>query len=93
MAKTRSFGGVTDSIWECVKSTSERENGTVYAPPGQNQGTSTTETVVGEVILGFNFDESLKTVTYTIQKKPFIVSDDQIWNGIQETIDHCSSSS
>jgi len=90
MAKTRSFGGVTESIWECVKSTSEQEHGTKYEPPGQNQGTSTTPTVVGEVVLSFNFDESVKTVTYTIQKKPFIVSDNQIWDGILETIEHCS---
>jgi hypothetical protein len=90
MAKTRSFGSVTAAVWSCVKSTSLSEHGTVYAPEGSNVGTATTSTVVGQVVLGFNYDPVKDTVTYTIQQKPFIVSDDQIWNGIQDTIDHCS---
>ena len=89
MAKTRSFGGVSESIWECVKSTSEQEHGTKYEPPKADQGTSTTSTLVGEIVLGFNFDPAKATVTYTIQKKPFLVSDSQVWNGIHETIEHC----
>ena len=90
MAKKRSFGNVTPAIWECVKTTSYKEHGTVYAPPGATKGTATTSTFVGEVVLDFDYEESKDTVSYTIVKKPFVVSDDQIWNGIQETIDHCS---
>lgn len=90
MSKTRSFGGVTETIWQCVKSTSEKEHGTKYEPPDADQGTATTNTPVGQVVTGFDFVAAKDTVTYTIQKKPFLVSDDQIWNGIQETIDHCS---
>ncbi len=92
MAKTRSFGGVTSAIWECVKTTSYNEHGTVYAPPGATQGTATTSTPVGDVVLDFNYESSKDTVTYTITKKPFIVSDNTIWDGIQETIDGCSNS-
>jgi hypothetical protein len=92
MAKTRSFGGVTPAIWECVKTTSFNEHGTVYAPPGAAKGTATTSTPVGDVVLSFDYDASKDTVNYTITKKPFIVSDNTIWDGIQETIDGCSNS-
>lgn len=90
MAKTKAFGGITPAIWNCVKTTSYTEHGTVYSPAGANIGTASTSTPVGDVVLGFNYDSVKDTVTYNIQKKPFIVSDDTIWNGIQETIDHCS---
>ena len=89
MAKTRSFGGVTQAIWECVKTTSYQQHGTKYVPPDGNQGTATTSTPIGDVALTFDYDPTKETITYTIVKKPFLVSDDQIWNGIQETIDGC----
>jgi hypothetical protein len=89
MAKTRSFGGVTQAIWECVKTTSYQQHGTKYVPPDGNQGTATTSTLIGDVVLNFDYDPTKDTVTYTIVKKPFLVSEHQIWNGIQETIDGC----
>ncbi|MFQ6026305.1 MAG: hypothetical protein ACE5Q6_02190 [Dehalococcoidia bacterium] len=92
MAKQRTFGGITGGVWSCVKTTSEQEHGTVYAPPGANQGTATTNTIVGEVILSFDFDPAKESVAYSITKKPFLASDNQIWDGIQETIDHCNGS-
>ncbi len=90
MAKSKSFAGVTAAVWNCVKSTSFSEHGTVYNPADGSPGTATTSTIVGQVVLGFNYDAVKDTVTYNIQQKPFLVSDDQIWTGIQETIDHCS---
>lgn len=89
MAQTRSFGGVTQAAWECVKTTSYQQHGTNYVPPDGNQGTATTSTIVGDIVLNFNYDPQKDTVTYTIAKKPLIVSADQIWNGIQEAIDGC----
>ncbi|GAB5525484.1 MAG: hypothetical protein Roseis2KO_33560 [Roseivirga sp.] len=91
MAKSRTFGGVTTAVWQCLKTTSEKEHGTIYAPAGADQGTATTDTVVGTVELSYNYDAQKDSVTYKVVKKPFIVSDSQIWNGIQDTIDHCSS--
>jgi hypothetical protein len=90
MANSKIFGGVTPAIWDCVKTTSYNDHGTVYAPAGANQGTATTDTLVGTVALNFNFDPIKDTVAYTIVKKPFLVSADQIWNGIQDTIDGCN---
>lgn len=91
MAKSRTFGGVTTAVWQCLKTTSEKEHGTIYAPAGADQGTATTDTVVGTVELSYDYNAQKDSVTYKVVKKPFIVSDSQIWNGIQDTIDHCSS--
>ena len=90
MAKTRSFGGVTQAIWECVKTTSYQQHGTKYVPPDGNQGTATTSIpAIGDLVLNFDYDPMKDTVTYTIVKKPFIVSENQIWSGTQDTIDGC----
>lgn len=92
MAKTRNFGGITPAIWECIKTTSLNEHGTIYAPPGAVKGTATTDTPIGSVVLDFDFMADRATVSYTIIKKPFLVGDNQIWDGIQDTIDQCSKS-
>lgn len=92
MAKTKSFNDVTASIWECVKATSLREHGTKYAPPGVPQGTATTVTPVGDVVLNYDYNVADSTVTYTLVKKPFIVSEGTIWDGIKDTIAGCSNS-
>lgn len=90
MAKTKTFNGVTPIVWECVKTTSLKEHGTIYAPPGATSGTATTSTIVGDVVLNFDYESSKSSVTYTIVKKPFIVGEGTIWDGIQDTIDGCS---
>ena len=91
MANSKIYGGISPAIWECVKSTSFKDHGTVYAPEGANQGTATTVVpVVGTIELSFNYDAVNDTTTYAIIKKPFLVSSDQIWNGIQDTINGCS---
>ncbi len=90
MSKSRNFTGVTNATWECIKVTSEKEHETKYTPEGASKGQATTPTVVGEVILDFDYTPATDSVTYTIAKKPFIVSSSQIWDGLQETIDHCN---
>jgi hypothetical protein len=90
---SKTFSNVTQAIWTCVQTTSVTENGTVYdPPPPSSSGTATTKTIVGDVVLSYAFDSGPETVTYTIVKKPFIVSEKEIWDGIQSTIDGCSSS-
>ncbi|MDF1698049.1 MAG: hypothetical protein P1U56_19535 [Saprospiraceae bacterium] len=91
MGKTKVFHGITPEVWECVKKTSHVEHGTVYDPPNGDKGTATTKTIVGDVVLNFSLDPAASTVTYTIVKKPFLASQNQIWNGTQETIDGCRS--
>ena len=89
MATTRSFSGVTQAVWECVKTTSYQKHGTNYVPADGNQGTATTSTGVGEIVLNFDYNPTNETVTYTIVQKPMIITDGEIWMGIQETIDGC----
>lgn len=92
MAKTQRFDGITSSVWECVKATSLREHGTKYEPAGSPDGTATTHTPVGEVVLRYNYNETEASLTYTLAKKPFIVSEAVIWDGIKSTLKGCSSS-
>lgn len=91
MSNTKIFGGITAAIWECVKTTSYKDHGTVYAPEGAAKGTATTDVpVIGTIQVGFDYDAVKDTVTYNIIKKPFLVSANQIWDGIQDTINGCS---
>ncbi len=91
MAKSRTFGGVTTAVWQCLKTTSEKEHGTVYAPAGADQGTATTDSKIGTFVFSFDYNAQKDSVTYTVKQKPFFVTDGEIWNGIQEAIDHCGS--
>jgi len=87
MSSSKTWNGVTESIFDCVKATSNSQHGTVYNPSDGDQGTATTSTPVGDVVLSFNLANG--SLTYTIQKKPLIVSDSQIWDGISETLNTC----
>ncbi|WP_120632683.1 hypothetical protein [Ruegeria sp. EL01] len=89
MSASKTFHGVTNTIFECVKKTSKSEHGTVYQPAQGDSGTATTSTIVGDVVVGFDLDPKAEAIVYTIKKKPFIVSDDQIFNGISESINAC----
>jgi hypothetical protein len=79
---------VTKEIFARVKSDSLKEHGTVYAPPDGNQGTATTKvTMVGTIVLSFDFQPQSGQLTYTIVSKPGIVPESKIWSGIQDAID------
>ncbi|RFM33461.1 hypothetical protein [Chitinophaga silvisoli] len=54
------------------------------------QATAITSAPIGEIVLRFNFDPGQATVVYTIEKKPFIVPDNQIWDGVQDSTNGCS---
>jgi hypothetical protein len=88
MSSSKTWNGVTESIFDCVKAESEREHGTKYDPPNGDQGTATTSTPVGDVVLRFDLQPS-GALTYTILKKPFLVSESQIWDGIADGLNAC----
>jgi hypothetical protein len=88
---SKSYNNITSAIFSCVKTTSEREHGTVYNPPDANQGTATTVTAVGKVVLSFDLNPATDVLSYSITSKPFIVPESTIWNGITGTINGCSS--
>jgi hypothetical protein len=89
MGASKTYTGVTQTVWDCVKSSSIAKRGTVYDPSDGTQGTATTETGVGKLVMGFSFDAGASTITYTINSKPFIVTEGEIWSGIQDSISAC----
>ena len=89
MAASKSFPGVTEAIFSCVKQASAKEHGTVYDPPSADQGTAKTKTIAGEVDLSFDLNPATSTLTYAILHKPGIVPESSIWDGIGSTIATC----
>lgn len=91
MARTHSFDGVTAKVWERLKAKTAREHGTRYEPPNANVGLSTTGTVLGRLVLAFEYQPSRQHVTYTIREKPLLISEGTIWSGIGTAIERCQS--
>jgi hypothetical protein len=90
---SKTYNSITQAIWDCVKTTSYNQNGTIYDPADANQGTSTTDIMgVGKVVLTFDFDPNQETLEYTITQKPGIVWDSEIWSGIESSIEACGGS-
>ena len=85
----KTFPGVSEVIWRCVKSNSRQEHGTAYEPAGARRGRSTTRKWVGDIVLDFSFDPEAKKITYGIVDKPWIVPKSAIWDGIEEAIEQC----
>ena len=90
---SKSYDGVTQAVWQCVKANSISQNKAVYDPPDGAQGTVTIPTPVGTVVLEFELDPTASTVTYTITSKPFLVPESALWSGIGDSIDGCIKSS
>ena len=89
MSSAKTWNGVTPEIFACVKAGSARDHGTQYEPPGADKGTATTQVrAVGTIVLGFELDPG-GALTYTIQKKPLLVPESQIWKGIDSAISAC----
>jgi len=91
MASERAFGGISRTVFDAIQVASRRDHGTAYVPPGSDTGQAITDTPVGQVVLDFAFDETAQTVSYTIAKKPFVVTEGEVWSGIQSTIDACKA--
>ncbi len=94
MAKSKMFENISPAVFACIRATSLQQHAAVYAPEGGNAGTvSTTVPLIGKIVLAFDYDPDACTLTYTIDKKPFIVAENQIWDGIGETIKGCRPNS
>jgi hypothetical protein len=91
MARTHSFERVTPQAWEQLKAQTITQHGTRYEPPNANVGISTTGTVLGSLVLAFEFRPSVQHLTYTIRQKPMLVSESAIWSGIGSALDRCRS--
>lgn len=93
MSDSKTFEKVTQATFNCVKRISAAEHGTVYDPPDANKGQATTETMVGKVVLLFDFDLPNECIQYSIVNKPTLAPASSIWGGISDTIKKCQSSS
>lgn len=89
MGSSKTFNGVDENVFECVKASSAKEHGTVYEPNDGSSGTATTKTIVGTVKLDFSFNPEKKEITYTIKDKPFLAPENEIWSGISNAIHSC----
>jgi hypothetical protein len=87
----RSFEGVSEATWERIKATGRDEHGTVFEETAAHCGTATTRTLVGTVVLEFDFDAVAERITYKITKRPMMAPSSLIWSGIESTIDRCRS--
>jgi len=90
MSDTKSFTGISETIWNCIRANSQADNRTRYEPADANEGQAITTTAVGEVILHFTFEPAQATLTYSIQEKPFLVTEERIWESIAQRIEQCS---
>lgn len=88
---TKTFNGVTPAAWERMKAQSASEHGTVYDSPDGARGTAKTSTPIGELVLRFAYDAAKQSVTYEIDKKPFILAEGTVWSGVQGAIDKSAS--
>jgi hypothetical protein len=90
MAGERSFKGVDEEAWETLRSRSTRDHGTIYQFEGDDEtsGTATTRVpVIGDIVMHFHLDVDAATLTYTIVQKPMVVREDQIWDGIEKSVE------
>lgn len=89
MSDSKTYSNVTEQIFDCVKTKSATEHGTVYDPATGDSGTATTHTVVGKVVLKFDLDTASGDLTYTLVDKPILAPEHEIWNGIEGAINSC----
>lgn len=89
MSDTKTYNNVTEEIFACVKEKSSKEHGTVYDPATGNKGVSTTKSVVGKVVLGYDLNSDTNEITYTLIDKPVLAPEHEIWKGIEKAINSC----
>jgi hypothetical protein len=88
-ADMRTYQGVTQASFDCVKSTSEIEHGTVYESADGRSGTATTTSSLYTVRMSFQFDPAAGSLAYTLVGKSFIVPASAVWSGIETAITGC----
>lgn len=89
MSESRTFHGITEDVLNCVKQASIQEQGTVYEPPEGTEGLSTTQTIVGKVVISYSLDTSSGDITYRIVERPVLAPEYEIWKGIENALNEC----
>lgn len=89
MQDQRTFDDVSFDVWERVKSIARERFGTTFDPESSPEGTATTSTPIGDVVIDYALDAASEQITYTLRRKPMLILSGQIWSGLAETIDRC----
>jgi hypothetical protein len=82
MTDRKIWTGVTVDAFRRLRSMSESTYGSRFDPPDSNEGTVTTDTPVGRVVLAYSFDADANELTYSVWQKPAMVPEFMIWDGI-----------
>lgn len=85
----RTYGNITEAIFECVKVDSIEAQGTVYEPRDGPVGVATTRSPLWRVVVAYEHDVAAGELTYTLVRKSWIVPRSEVWNGIEEAIEAC----
>ena len=89
MSASNTYQGVTDQIFNCVKTKTKSDYGTVYKPETGNTGTATTDYMGTHTELEYDLNTDKKTLTYSIKDKSWVISEDRIWSNIEDTLKGC----
>ena len=90
MPSSKSFEGVSPECWKCMQEAQTTKYKTVFTPPPPaTEGTSVSATPVGEIRMEFAYDESAQTASYTLNHKPFVIPEGQLWDGIAKLVKEC----
>lgn len=87
MPESKTFNGVTQQTWERLQALGRERHGTEFQPSDDFNGTATTATPFGKIVLDYAHDVQQQTITYTIVTKPMFVMSPMIWSGIERTLD------
>jgi hypothetical protein len=86
LADTHTFADVDAQTWAKLKELGARKHGTVYTERSATEGVATTRTPIGTIELSYRFDPDGNVITYTIGRKPMLISSGVIWDGIAQTL-------
>lgn len=89
MPESLTFDDVSAATWERIKAIGREQHGTVFDPPDAAEGTGTTATPIGTIVIAYAFEPEARRLSYSIKDKPFLVPKSLIWDGIARTVDEC----
>jgi hypothetical protein len=89
VSEQRTFDKISPELWQRMVEHGQRAHGTVFEPEQGEQGVATTRTPIGIIALSYTLHEGQDSVTYRIERKPFLVSSAQIWSGLESAIERC----
>jgi hypothetical protein len=91
MTDGKIWTGVTADVFRRLRSMGESSYGSRFDPSDSNEGTVTTDTPVGRVVLAFAFDADESELRYRVRQKPPMVPEFMIWDGIDRLLQQCKA--